>query len=342
MSDRQTLSQLRHVRLPPDVFEVVMATGILSIAAREHSYGYVDLTLATVTVVTFVFLCVVFLLRMIAGPMALIRHAREPDVALRLFTFVAACAVLDARFHTHRWVVWLLAGAVGAGWLILTPLAVDDVRSSSRAQLRSRAHGAWLLGSVATAGLAITAANLVFDTRWMGWILISIAAWILAMALYLITAGFIVCATSRPIAAHSIEPDAWVLMGALAICTVAGIHVRGALANQTMLPELDDLMHLAILVLWVAASVWIPILLGAQIRQFTHHRNESVHFSRAWWAAVFPLGMYSTATQATALQLHMRLLTDISIAVFWVAFGLWILVAAHWLHGRISGANVSS
>ncbi|MEO9197406.1 MAG: hypothetical protein ABI206_01545, partial [Antricoccus sp.] len=250
-------------------------------------------------------------------------------------TFVAACAVLEARFHTHQFVMWSLAGAVGASWLILALLSLDDVYSCPRAQLRERSHGAWLLGSVATAGLAITAADLGVNTRWKGWILLSIAVWILAIASYLITAVFIVRATSRPIAAHSIAPDAWILMGALAICTLAGVHARGVLASREMLPRMDDMMRLTILVLWVAASVWIPILLGVQIWQFLHHRNESVHFSGVWWAAVFPLGMYSTATQATALQLHLETLTDISIVMFWVAFGVWGLVATGWLHSLI-------
>lgn len=336
---RQMLSQVRNVRLPPDVFEVVMATGILSIAAQDHSYTLLDLSLAGLAAITFVFLCIGFLMRMIARPLALIRHARETDVALRLFTFVAACAVLGARFHTNPWVLWSLAGLTGAGWFILSALTVEDIHASSLARLRSRAHGAWLLGSVATAGLAITAANLAINTQWMLWTVLAISAWILAMVLYLITACFIVLATSRPIAVHSIEPDAWVLMGAVAICAVAGIHVRTVLASQGMLSELAVFIHLAIIVLWLAASAWIPILLSVQIRQYTHHRNESVHFTRAWWAAVFPLGMYSTATQAAAPALQSDALTDISVVVYWVAFGIWILVTAHWLHSRISSAD---
>lgn len=86
-----------------------MAIGILSVAAGDLRYQLIDGVLAALAVLVFVLPCLIGLLRLVAAPAALFRKAREPDVALRLFTFVAACAVLGARFHTHRSVTWLLA-----------------------------------------------------------------------------------------------------------------------------------------------------------------------------------------------------------------------------------------
>ncbi len=327
------------LHLTPDVFAVVMATGILSVAAGDHSYPRIDGVLAALAALVFVLLCLIGLLRLVAAPAALFSKAREPDVALRLFTFVAACAVLGARFHTHRSVTWPLAAAAFIGWLILVPLAVADVRSRPRAEVRNHAHGAWLLSSVATAGLAITAADLATHTGWRGWAVLSTAGLVLSVLLYLGTAWFIGRrVVTTPIAANDVTPDTWILMGALAINALAGVRLAGALGSQAAAPWFADAMHPAILVLWMGASAWIPVLLSAEIWRL-YRRPYSVHFAGVWWSAVFPLGMYSTATQATTQALHLTVLTTVSLVVFWVGFSVWVLVAAGFVHSTVRAAS---
>jgi hypothetical protein len=90
---------------------------------------------------------------------------RDPDVTLRMFIFVAACTVLGVRWNDHAAVVWLLGGLALAAWLVLVPLALVAAGSWSGAGLRQQARGAWLLPSVATEGLAITAADLAIHAR---------------------------------------------------------------------------------------------------------------------------------------------------------------------------------
>lgn len=177
-----TLGNLGSLRLSPDVFAVVMATGILSVAAGDHSYKPISSALAALAATIFVLLCLVAVLQLTAAPAARVRTARAPDVALRLFTFVAACAVLGSRFHTHQRVTGVLAAVATVAWLILIPLAVADLRSRPRREIRKNAHGAWLLSSVATSGLAITAADLATHTRRQSWIGLSALALVLALS----------------------------------------------------------------------------------------------------------------------------------------------------------------
>lgn len=70
----------------------------------------------------------------------------------------------------------VLAAVATVAWLILTLLAVADLRSRPRRELRKDAHGAWLLSSVATSGLAITAADLATHMRRQSWIVLSALA----------------------------------------------------------------------------------------------------------------------------------------------------------------------
>jgi tellurite resistance protein TehA-like permease len=224
-----TLGPAGSLQLSPDVFAAVMATGILSVAAGDHSYQFISGVLAALAAAIFVLLCLVAVLQLAAAPVARVRAARAPDVALRLFTFVAACAVLGSRFHTHQWVTRVLAVVATVAWLILNPLTVVDLRSRPRRELRKNAHGAWLLSSVATSGLAITAVDLATHTRRQSWIVLSAVAVVVALSLYLATAWLIGRrALFTPIAADDVTPDTWILMGSLAIAALAGVRLRRA------------------------------------------------------------------------------------------------------------------
>lgn len=138
---------------------------IISIAADDHRYPWIGIPLAALAAGTFVILVAGLMVWLLADAASTVALVRDPDNALRLFAFVAACAVLGASFDAHPAVVWLLAGMAAAGWLILVPRTVHDLRSRRLWELRDQAHGAWLLVSVATAGVAITAADLPTHTR---------------------------------------------------------------------------------------------------------------------------------------------------------------------------------
>jgi tellurite resistance protein TehA-like permease len=91
------------VRPPPDVFAAVMATGIVSIAAADHGYRWISLGLAVIAACALPVLVVVCAVSWRRFPL----DVRDPDVLLRLFTYVAACAVLGARLAEWRVVLWV-------------------------------------------------------------------------------------------------------------------------------------------------------------------------------------------------------------------------------------------
>jgi len=63
--------------------------------------------------------------------------------------------------------------------------------------------------------------------------------------------------------------------------------------------------------------VWIPVLVYVALRR-------SVGLG---WPAVFPLGMYSSATYAMAVETGWRWFVTISLTFFWIAFGAWLIEA---------------
>jgi tellurite resistance protein TehA-like permease len=250
----------------PELFAVVMATGIVSVAAYDHQYWRLGVALSILAVGAFVVLGLRFLVWMVTRPARVTVLARDSDVALRMFTVVAACAVLGVRWDDHPVLVWLLGGLALAAWLVLAPLAGLGVCSRSGTQLREQAHGAWLLPSVASAGLAITAADLAIHIRASLLVVIAAGAWILAMVLYL-AVGWLIGwrVLARPPVPEEVRPDSWIMMGALAITALAGDHILAAVRTLGAPVGLADWTRPVTFLAWVLASLWIPVLLYAEM-----------------------------------------------------------------------------
>jgi tellurite resistance protein TehA-like permease len=137
--------------------------------------------------------------------------------------------------------------------------------------LPDRAHGGWELASVATSGLAVVSADLKIVFLAVLFLAIAIGAYLL------VTALIVWRAVHDPAAPQLVQPDIWILMGGAAIATLAGDHIHKA--------GLESVWPVTV-VTWIVATVWIPPLAYLTVR-----RRVGIS-----WPAVFPLGMYSSAT----------------------------------------------
>lgn len=314
------------VRLPdieptPDVFAAVMATGILSIAARNHRYTTLSDTLGVVASVGLVILVVVVIGAAVAKSRMVFWDFRDPDVGLRLFTFVAACAVLDSRLSSNVVVLWILGVVALSAWLILIVLTARNMWAHRWVSLRDHAHGAWELASVGTSGLAIVMAQASYYTGHRWWLVVAAPIWLAAIGIYALMTWLILW---RAIAERQdrdgIEPDSWIMMGGLAIATLAGDHLEPQLSGW-----LAATVRAVTVVTWVVATLWIPPLIYFGLHRISR-RPEVLQFTGVWWSLVFPLGMYSAATHAMADELGVRAMQTVSLVFFWNAFAVWLIV----------------
>ena len=165
------------------------------------------------------------------------------------------------------------------------------------------------MASVATSGLAIVTADLKI-------VFLAVLFWVVAIGVYLAMTGLVVWrAIDDPFAPELLQPDIWILMGGAAIATLAGDHIHKA--------GLESVRPVTV-VTWIVATVWIPLLVHVTVQRFRRRRELPPGL---WWAAVFPLGMYSAATYATAVETGWRCLTNVSLVFFWIAFAAWLIVA---------------
>jgi tellurite resistance protein TehA-like permease len=283
----------------PDVFAAVMATGILSVAAAQHEYRQISEMLGILATLGLAVLVVlVIVTRRFAA-----WDLKDPDVTLRLFTFVAACAVLDSRLADEPSLACALGVAALVSWLVLIALSARNMSSHPFAGLRDDAHGAWELASVGTSGLAIVATKVALNTS-AHWVLqAALPIWVTALCIYGLMTWLVLWRTvAERQDRDGFEPDTWILMGGLTIATLA-----------------------VTVVTWVVATLWIPPLIYFGLHRISN-RPEMLHFGGVWWAFVFPLGMYSAATYTMVTEIGQRSLLTVSLVFFWDALAAWLIV----------------
>jgi tellurite resistance protein TehA-like permease len=259
--------RLADVEPPPDVFAAVMATGILSIAAANHHYRQISETMG--------FLASLGLVVLVALVIVTHRLARwdlkDPDVTLRLFTFVAACAVLDTRLASQPVLVQALGGMALVSWLVLIVLSTRYMSACAWSGLRDRAHGAWELASVGTSGLAIVAAKVARYTPEHWWLAVAVPVWLAALCIYGLMTWVVATLWIRPLiyfGLHRIShrPEMLHFAGVWwAFVFPLGMH---SAASYTMAAEIGQrsLVTVSLVVFWDALAVWLIVVVAGLLR----------------------------------------------------------------------------
>ncbi|WP_235624162.1 tellurite resistance/C4-dicarboxylate transporter family protein [Mycolicibacterium goodii] len=286
--------------MKPNVFAVVMSSGIVSIAAADHGLDVVSVALAVLALVALPVLMYLAAARWSTFDMG------DIDTVMALYTYVAACSVLTARFAGYPWSVWVFGPLALSGWLALAPIVVRRMKRLGLTGMRDRARGLWELASVATSGLAVVtlAGGILF------W---AFVFWVLALCVYVMITSLVAWrAFVEPAVRRNVPSDHWILMGGAAIATVAGEHIHSTLDPG---PIAHAVLVVTVVTLGVATVQLVPLAITGW-RQL----ND--------WPAVFPLGMYSAASFAVAVETGWHALVIVSQVFLGIAVAAWLLTAA--------------
>jgi prepilin-type N-terminal cleavage/methylation domain-containing protein len=271
-----------------------MATGIVSEAAADQRLAVLSQALLAVAAAAWVVLVLAL------GGAAGRRRPRPASFAVVAATAVLGVRSLDVGAPALALALWALALACWVALLVARP-RLGEVTGST------------LLALVATESLAVLATPL--GPRFGRWLeLAALACWALGLVLYPAVAAAIV-------RARRFRPDAWVLMGCLAIATLAGAQLAIAAPHDRDLAGLGPSLRDAALGTWAAASAWFAPLGLAEVRR------RAWSYDGARWAFVFPLGMYAVATRAVSIADGVPRLRDVALALFVAALAAWALVA---------------
>ena len=299
--------------MSPAYFGLVMATGIVSLAA--HLMGRAGIARA-LFLLNLVFYGTLWLLALLRATRCarrffadMVDHLRGPG----FFTMVAATGVLgsqcvllegDYRSGTLLWVLAIVLW-VGLTYTIFTGFTIKE----HKPPLDQGINGAWLLAVVATQSIATLSALLAPHAGQPGRLelnFFALSMWLWGGMLYIWMMSLIFYRyTFFRLAPGDLTPPYWINMGAMAISTLAGSLL---ILNQADAPFLHSLLPFIkgfTVFYWATGTWWIPMLVVLALWRHVHQRFP-LRYDPLYWGAVFPLGMYaaSTHTLTQAMQLH--------------------------------------
>ncbi|MGH7721815.1 MAG: tellurite resistance/C4-dicarboxylate transporter family protein [Candidatus Dormibacteria bacterium] len=306
-------------------FAAVMATGIVSVAAGQEAQSGVATVLSWLAAATFCALTALHATRAALHPRVALAELGHPSTAFDAGSAVAALAVtgvaLASRLSTTAVLtIWLCQVAL---WLATISVAIRALRRHRHAGLVHVSSGRWLLAVVATESVAVLAPAAGGGAQHEAIAVAAGACWAAGLAAYPVLVVVIVTRLRRRgWRAVDLTPDHWILMGALAICTLSATRLLAMKADA----GLHNSLAVAAMATWAGASVLYAVLAAASARRWMVSTATRAYDTR-WWASVFPLGMYSACSFALSAVLPSGALHGLAMATFWVALTAWLLVS---------------
>jgi tellurite resistance protein TehA-like permease len=316
--------------LPPASFALVMATGIVSIAARLQGWQTLPNVLFAFNVAAWIGLCVLTALRLARHRDRMLQDLRDHLRGPGFFTVVAGTAVLGSQFaifEVSLGAALVLAAAAVALWFVLTyAIFAALTLKEDKPPLDKGINGGWLLAVVATQSLAVLAALLAgrLPQPWrLELNFFALSMWLWGGMLYTWMMSLIFYRyTFFRLAPDDLTPPYWINMGAMAISTLAGAQLIANAPDAPFLVALAPFLKGFTVLYWATGTWWIPMLLVLGVWRYVVKRFP-VRYNALYWGAVFPLGMYSAATHRMAQVLQLDFLGGIAPVFLVVALAAW-------------------
>ena len=318
--------------LSPANFGMIMATGIVSLAAYFLNMHAIAYTLFYLNNLLYVVLCILIIARAYYYPQQLMQDMFSHSGGSAFFTLVAGTNVLGAqhlvmmsnyKIGVILWFVGLVLWGL-ITYTVFTALVIKEEKPS----LDKGISGAWLLAVVATQSIAMLSTLLSVHTSHDYSVLLNFMAlsmWLWGGMLYVLLMPLIFYRyTFFTMEPGDLAPPYWINMGAMTISTLTGALLIENTAQTPYLISLMPFLKGFTMFYWATATLWVPMLVVLAVwRHF--YKRFSIKYDPLYWGAVFPLGMYAAATHLMSYALDLDFLYGMPKVLFFITLPLWLL-----------------
>jgi tellurite resistance protein TehA-like permease len=332
--------------LPPAYFALVMATGIVSVAALQAGMRLLAIALFWLNLVAYGALVVMTMLRARRYPRLLVADLTDHQRGPACFTMVAATCLLGSQALRITGTLQYPALLLVTGLLLWTGLTYGIftalIVKSTKPELGDGISGAWLLAVVATQSVAVLSGLLAAHVdqpyrREMNFLALSMWLWGGMLYIWMISLIFYRYTFFR-FSPADLSPPYWINMGAMAISTLAGAVLISNAPEAPFLLSLLPFLKGFTVFYWATGTWWIPMLVVLAVWRYIYRRFP-LSYDPLYWGAVFPRGMYTVSTFEMARAMDLEFLLGIPFVFVYVSLAAWTLtfaafVRSVWRHRR--------
>lgn len=318
--------------LSPANFAFVMSTGVVSLIF--HKTGWLSLSWIFLMIGSLGYIALVslFVIRLFVLKKEALDDFKDIQKMFKYLTFSAGSNALAVSFCLSGYnLPALILASIGVlSTIALTYTLFCTLFFHIQVPIQEISPF-WLLLAIAcnSSGISITTLwqHEIFINPNPLFLLLAFGFWTFGVFIYLI---FMTLNLYRmiffPFTGRDMDPCYWTCMGAAAIAVVDGSQFILVKDAPLFLLAIKPFMEGMILFLWEWGTAWIPILCLMELWKLAYFKVP-FRYQPSRWAMVFPLGMYTAATDVLGASIHLDILHDMVSICLWITFFAWCLVA---------------